>query len=269
MRIGVESNESRDNNFGFASEVVEYLESKNIEVVKLYLSEFKEYNALVANIDFVIVIGGDGTILNFIQHIQEKSVRILGINNGRLGYLTDVDVSHAYIAIDSLLSGVFEIENRLMIECTLGDTKKLALNDFYVNKSHNTKLLEINVEVNGSELEVFRGDGVIITTPTGSTAYNLSAGGAVLKPNGNMLGITPICPHMLYNRPVIIDGDDKIKLKVNLKEKQKAIAYIDGEVFCEIEKNETIEIEKSDQIVRLVKTQNKNFYNVLKDKMLK
>ncbi len=269
MRIGVESNESRDIDFGFANEVVDYLVSKNIEVTKFYLSEFKEYNELVANLDFVIVIGGDGTILNFIQHIEEKNTRILGINNGRLGYLTDVDASHAYIAIDSLLQGRFEIENRLMIECVLGHKKKLALNDFYINKSQNTKLLEINVEVNGSEMEVFRGDGVIVSTPTGSTAYNLSAGGVVLKPDGNMLGITPICPQLLYNRPVIVDGNDKIRLSVNLRENQKAVAYIDGEVFCAIEKNETINIEKSEQIVRLVKTQNKNFYNVLKDKMLK
>ncbi len=269
MRIGVESNESRDINFGFANEVVEYLENKNIEVKKLYLNDFKEYNEHVADLDFVIVIGGDGTILNFIQHIEEKSVRILGVNNGTLGYLTDVDASHAYSAIDNLLAGVFEIENRIMIECEIEGIKKFALNDFYVNKSHHTKLLAINVEVNGSELEVFKGDGVIITTPTGSTAYNLSAGGAILKPDGNMLGITPICPHMLYNRPVIVGGDDKIKLSINLRDTQRATAYIDGEVFCEIEDNKEVSIVKSEQVVRLVKTQNKNFYNVLKDKMLK
>ncbi len=268
MKIGVESNKYRDLDFAFANEVVDYLESENVEVTKLYLSDFKEYTKLCADLDFAIVIGGDGTILNFIQHIEDKNIRILGINNGNLGYLTDVDANHTYTAIDSILAGVFEIEKRIMIECQMGDVKKIALNDIYINKAQNTKLLELNVEINGSELEVFRGDGIIVTTPTGSTAYNLSAGGAILKPDGNMLGITPVCPHMLYNRPVIVDGDDKIKLSVKLREGQSAVSYLDGELFCDIKKDVEIEITKSKQFVRLVKTQNKNFYNVLKDKML-
>ncbi len=268
MKIGIESNINRDKNFSFTNKIVEYLIERHVEVVKFYLNDFDKYNDLVEDLDYVIVVGGDGTILNFIQHIEHKDIKILGINNGHLGYLADVESSQAFIAIDSLINDKFTIETRIMLECVLGNRRKLALNELYINKAHTTKMLEMNVEINGSKLEVFRGDGIIVTTPTGSTAYNLSAGGAILKPDGNMIGITPICPHMLHNRPVIVDGDDCIKLKVEISEYKQAIAYIDGEIFGEIDKDKTIKITKAKEVVRLVKTQNKNFYNVLKDKML-
>ncbi len=268
MKIGIHSNVIKDIDYELAYKISKYLQDKNFEVIKLFEIEHN-YDSDLKNIDVVIVIGGDGTILNFLQNCKDKSIKILGINSGRLGYLTDSDKSDAFTSIDNMLKGNYYIENRIMINCEHNGVVKTALNDLYINKYSTTKLVEVNVEVNGSELESFRGDGVVVSTPTGSTAYNLSAGGAILKPDGDMLAITPICPHMLYTRPVIVDGDDEIKLSVNLKDGDKAVAFIDGDIFIKLKNCDTIKITKSEQMVRLIKTTNKNFYNVLKDKMLR
>ncbi len=273
MKIGVHSNGSRDIGFKTAIEICKYLEENfkdtKIELVKLFEHSVNEIDGMSSDLDYVIIIGGDGTILNFIHKVTNKNMKILGINCGNLGYLTDVDGDNYKKAIDKLVDGNYTVEERIMLDCKLGDKSRLALNDVYINKDNNFSMIEVNVVVNCDQLESFRGDGLIISTPTGSTAYNLSAGGSILKPDGNMLAITPVCPHMLYSRPVIVDGDDIIKLSVNLKEKQKAYVNIDGEFFNEIYENQVLKVRKSEQKVYLIKTESKNFYNVLKDKMLR
>ncbi len=269
MKIGIHSNGSRDINFKTANEISEYLENKSINVVRLFEYSQEEIEIAEKNLEFVIIIGGDGTILNYVHKVTNKNLKILGINCGNLGYLTDVDGDNYKNSIDRLIVGDYTVEKRLMINCQIKDKSRLALNDVYINKDNHLNMVEVNVEVNCDQLESFRGDGLIISTPTGSTAYNLSAGGSILKPTGNMLAITPVCPHMLHARPVIVDGDDIIKLKANLKENQKAFVNVDGEFFTEIYANETLKISKSDEVVYLIKTESKNFYNVLKDKMLR
>ncbi len=273
MKIGIHSNGSRDIDFKMAKEISEYLQSKSsqkfINVVNLYNCNVGDLQKASSNLDYVIIIGGDGTILNFIHKVSNRNVKILGINCGNLGYLTDVDGDNYKSAIDKLLEDNYTIEERIMINCKIGDKSRIALNDVYINKANQCSMIEVNVSVNSAQLESFRGDGLIISTPTGSTAYNLSAGGSILKPTGNMLAITPICPHMLYSRPVIVDGDDKIKLSANLKNNEKAFINVDGEFFSDIYENEALLVEKAKEKVYLIKTESKNFYNVLKDKMLR
>ncbi len=273
MKIGIHSNGSRDVDFKTATEISEYLQSqttqKFITVVKLYEIELDDFNKVTKDLDYVIIIGGDGTILSFIHKITNKSVKILGINCGNLGYLTDVDGDNYKNAVDNLIEGNYKIEERIMVKCEFNGKSRLALNDVYINKDNKDNTINVNVEVNYDKLESFIGDGLIISTPTGSTAYNLSAGGSILKPTGNMLAITPVCPHMLYSRPVIVDGDDVIKLSANLKVNQKAFINVDGQFFSEIHENEILKVSKADEKVYLIKTEGKNFYNVLKDKMLK
>ncbi len=273
MKIGIYSNGSRDIDFKTAIEISEYLKNKKsdkpINIVRLFEYNSEELEEISKDLDYVIIIGGDGTILNFVHKVTNRSMKILGINCGNLGYLTDVDGDNYRSAIDKLLVGNYLVEERIMITCKINDKSRLALNDVYINKDNKLSMIEVNVEVNCDQLERFRGDGLIISTPTGSTAYNLSAGGAILKPTGNMLAITPVCSHMLYSRPVIVDGNDVIKLSVNLKHNQKAFVNVDGEFFTEINEYETLKVEKAEQKVYLIKTESKNFYNVLKDKMLK
>ncbi len=273
MKIGIHSNGSRDIGFKTATKISEYLQSKStakfITVLNMYEYSEVELKKMSTSLDYVIIIGGDGTILNYIHKVTNKSTKILGINCGNLGYLTAVDGDNYKSAIDKLIVGDYEVEERIMVKCQIGNKSRLALNDVYINKDNQFSLIEVKVVINSDELESFRGDGLIISTPTGSTAYNLSAGGSILKPNGNMLAITPVCPHMLYSRPVIVDGDDVIKLSANLKENQKAFINVDGEFFSEIYENETLTVEKAKEKVYLIKTESKNFYNVLKDKMLR
>ncbi len=273
MKIGIHSNGSRDSGFKVANEICEYLKSKTAEkfitIVKLYEYDVDEFTKAAKDLDYVVIIGGDGTILSFIHRVTNKSVKILGINCGNLGYLTDVDGDNYKSAIDNVIAGNFTIEERIMIRCEINGKSRLALNDVYINKDYHVNIIDVNVEVNCDKLESFKGDGLIISTPTGSTAYNLSAGGSILKPTGNMLAITPVCPHMLYSRPVIVDGDDVIKLSANLKEDQRAFISVDGQHFSDILVNETLKVTKAEEKVYLIKTEKKNFYNVLKDKMLK
>ncbi len=268
MKVGIHSNGDRDLNFEHAEKVADYLVKNGIDVIKLYLQSFEEYDELLTDSDFAIVIGGDGTILKFIQHCKNKSLKLLGINCGNLGYLTDIEKSETFNAIDKVLSKSYEIEERMMLLCECNGREIQALNEIYINKQNKSQMAKVHVGVNGSRLESFRGDGVIVATPTGSTAYNLSAGGPVLKPDGSMIAITPVCPHMLYARPIVVDGDDKISLSTDLG-KESAVAYVDGEVFMELKDGDIVNIKKSSQKVNLIKTQNKNFYNVLKDKMLR
>lgn len=267
MNICIHSNINRDIDFRLARKISNYLEKKDVNVIKLFEDKNLKEN-INKDIDFAIVIGGDGTILNFVQNYYRSNIKILGINTGTLGYLTDTDSEDALDSIENILNNDYTIDSRIMLKCKYKDKERIAFNDLYINKVSNTKMVEVNVDVNKTTLENFRGDGVIISTPTGSTAYNLSAGGPILKPNGNMLAITPVCPHMLYARPIIVDSDDNIDLSVNIDERQKAMIYVDGTPFSYIIRGETVSITKSENTVRLIKTKDKNFYNILKDKML-
>lgn len=269
MKICIHSNINRDDSFQLAWKIVNYLEEKNenIDVIKLF-NDSNLKKTIDKTVDFAIVIGGDGTILNFVQNYYSFNLKILGINTGSLGYLTDSDPSEAFEAIDKMLDNKYTLDTRIMLKCKYGNKKRIAFNDVSINKVKNTKMIKVTVDVNETELEKFRGDGIVISTPTGSTAYNLSAGGPILKPNGKMLSITPVCPHMLYARPIIVDADDRINLSVTIDDRQKAMVYVDGIPFSYVVKDEIIEIKKAKHSVDLVKTKDTNFYNILKDKML-
>lgn len=222
--------------------------------------------------DFVVVLGGDGTILRVARRACKYSTPILGINFGTLGYLADVEKDDAKTAIEKVLNGNYKIEKRMMLEaciekgCVCHDTQ-LALNEVCVSNTNFSRMIALSVEVNDEYINTFRADGIIVSTPTGSTAYNLSAGGPILNTNTELMTITHICPHALYARPIVVSGDDVIKIKV-AGDYSNTQATFDGQNGDRVKSGDTVVIKKSKYHTDIIKTTNLSFFDILRRKMV-
>ncbi len=222
--------------------------------------------------DFLVVLGGDGTILRVARKACKCKKPILGINFGTLGYLADVEKDDAKVAIEKVLAGDFKIEKRMMLEahiergCVSHDTQ-LALNEVCVSNTNFSRMISLSVEVNGEYINTFRADGVIVSTPTGSTAYNLSAGGPILNTNTELMTITHICPHALYARPIVVSGNDEVRIKV-IGDYSNTQATFDGQNGDMIKSGDTIVIKKSKYYTDIIKTTNMSFFDILRRKMV-
>lgn len=224
------------------------------------------------SVDFVVVIGGDGTILRVARSAAIFDTPILGINFGTLGYLADVEKINAIDAIEKVLNGDFTIENRMMLEpyvergCVSHEIN-LALNEVCITNSVCSRMIKLSVEVNGEYFDTFRADGIIVSTPTGSTAYNLSAGGPILSPHTELMTITHICPHTLYARPFVIDGNDVVRIRVQSNYNNVQMSC-DGQSTVQMKNDDVIIVKKSRYVTRIIKTTNMNFYDILRRKMV-
>ena len=218
-KIGILPNTKRDINLEYTNGLVNWLNSKNCAV---FVSEGHAQlkNAIVAPIeticnecDFVIFLGGDGTILQKIATCAKYNVPLIGINLGSVGYLADVDKQHGIEAIEKVLNKNFEIDKRMLIRSMIDDVNYPALNDICVIKKDQTKLLNLKLYINDEYIDTYRGDGIIVSTPTGSTAYNMAAGGPIIKPDANAIVVTPIAPYKIYSRPLVLSGNDTIGIQ--------------------------------------------------------
>jgi len=218
--------------------------------------------------DATIVLGGDGTMLAAARQVAKFGTPLLGINLGNVGYLTDVEGVQAEDAVKRLLSGDYRVERRMMLEAKISssDATLLALNDITVHRGQNPRLVHCHIDLNGEYMDDFRADGVVIATPTGSTAYSLSAGGPLLKPDAQMIAITPICPHSLSGRPAVVSHEDVITIKLE-NSPDLMIAY-DGEYILK-SKQEFIEItvQASKHTANIIRTCNLSFYEIFRKKM--
>ncbi len=273
MKIGITVNTIKDKDFTFTKEVCKYLKGKaDILIeddIKINDLEKRTLTELFEICDFIFIIGGDGTILNKIKHTSSFKAKIYGINIGNLGYLTDVDRHDYKDGIDDILKGNFTKEKRMMLSCVVGNESYIALNDVCIAKGLVTNMIEIHIEINDSYVDTMRGDGLIIATPTGSTAYNLSVGGPILKSDGNMICVTPISPHAIFARPFVISGDDNITIKTEATHKDEILLNLDGKNIMTLDDEQKVKIRRSKECVYIVKTNEKNFYRVLRDKIQK
>jgi len=217
---------------------------------------------------FVIVLGGDGTMLQAAHYAAVLDVPMLGINLGNLGFLTDADKFHGITALEKVLAGNFSREKRIMLEAEFGAgeiipiEKRLALNEFYIGEMG--RLTDCSVYVNEQFTATIRADGIIVSTPTGSTAYNLSAGGPILMPDGQMIAITPVCPHSLSARPWVIGADDTVRIVA----KKTAHVIVDGETAGRIPAGESVLIKIAPFAATILRTAQPNFYATLRKKKL-
>lgn len=225
--------------------------------------------------DCVIVLGGDGTIIRAATDLYTKEIPLLGINLGTLGFLAEIERQDIIAALDSLLEEDIQIQKRMMLQGKIIREEQAmyedyALNDIVIGRSGFSRIISISVYVNDVLVDTYHGDGVIIATPTGSTGYNLSAGGPVVSPSANVIMITPICPHTMSQRSVLVSSDDEITVLVNKSkktQKEEAIATFDGRMGMELKAGDKIQIKKAEKVTKLIKINQKNFYEILRSKL--
>jgi NAD+ kinase len=218
--------------------------------------------------DILISLGGDGTILRMARLVSDYGTPILGINLGKLGFLAEVSVEELDDCLDEILKGNYKIEDRMMLQARIGKSKQpmYALNDIVLDQTNSSRMFSIETFVNDEFLSKYTGDGIIIATPTGSTAYALSNGGPIVTPANSSILISPICPHTLTARTVVVPGDSVITLKVKTAA-GKIHLTSDGQTQKYLKPPVEILIERSPMTTKLVKRKNTNYYDVLRRKL--
>jgi NAD+ kinase len=230
--------------------------------------------ALVARVGLVLVLGGDGTLLSMADCIAHSGRRIpiLGVNFGSLGFLTEVTLPELYPALEASLAGRARIEERLMLRATTirpsaSAQMEIAVNDVVINKAARSRLIDLSVFVGDEFVMHVRADGLIIATPTGSTAYNLSAGGPVVEPSVDALVLTPIAPHTLSNRPIVIPASATVRVKPLMGERDEAFVTFDGQAGFELQSGDEISVSRADEPMRLIRPATRSYFEVLREKL--
>jgi NAD+ kinase len=226
---------------------------------------------IAANVDLILVLGGDGTMIATARMLGDREVPVMGVNYGGLGYLAEFRIGELYSGLESILSGNFRVDKRVMLDVELRRqdailTRNSVLNDVVINKSALARIIEIEAYLNHHFINSFRADGLIISTPTGSTAYNLSAGGPVVFPSMNAVLITPICPFTLSNRPIVVPDDATIELLLKTHQEEVTLT-LDGQVGFALNVEDRVVIRKSNVTFNLVQPSNRNYFDVLRDKL--
>lgn len=262
---------------GVASELITWLEARGlISLVEPHLARHlgcKGINSadIPDQADLVVVLGGDGTLISGARLVGDRQVPILGVNLGSLGFLTEITLDELYPALESCLKGDFRISERMMLRATVvrGGTdveEHKVLNDVVINKGALARIADLETTVNGAYLTTFKADGLIISTPTGSTGYSLSADGPIVHPELDCLIITPICPHTLTNRPIVVAGDALVSVELK-SVNEDVLLTLDGQVGVELMHGDTILIRKAKQRTRLIKSSSKDYFEVLRTKL--
>jgi NAD+ kinase len=285
-RIGLISNNKTRKALRIAKELYDYLSARKIEVallkdetmpVKFDLPSLspKEFES---TIECLISLGGDGTFLRAARYCFKRGIPLMGINVGNLGFLAEVNLGDFRNAIDKLLAGNYKIEERMLIELELyrdgkilkdKDSEFIALNEFTINRNLMSKIIDLEILINDFKLINFRADGLIIATPTGSTAYSLSAGGPIVEPNNQVIILTPLCAHNLFTRSMVLNTENKIEIQIKTKNDNDCLS-IDGiKQKINIKSGDILKVKKSKLKLNLV-TFNKNaFFKNFKEKLLK
>lgn len=261
-----------------ACELSEWLEKRGIALIgkpheeaevslieQVGAEEFRE------KADLIVVLGGDGTMISAARLIGSREVAVLGVNYGSLGYLTEFRIEEMFSALEQILSGNYELDRRVMLEIEHRRGTELlgtgrVLNDVVINKAVLARIIEIQVELNGDFVNDFRADGLIVSTPTGSTAYSLSAGGPIVYPSMDAVVITPICPFTLTNRPIVIPDSAEINLCLK-NESDGVVLTLDGQIGYPMHIGDTVLIRKSPTAFNLVQPPNRNYFDVLRNKL--
>lgn len=271
MIVALFPNEEKKDSFKIASEVTAFFKKKGIEVVaeaekapKIGAKPISSFEN--KKIDFLIAIGGDGTLLSLSQKYCKSSSPIVGINLGQLGFMADIPKNEIYPCLEELLAGKYRIENRIMIEGIASNNQKiLASNDISIHRGDNPRLIELEVEIDGSYVNTFLADGIIISTPNGSTAYSLAAGGPIIDPKMEAVVITPICPHTISNRPIVLS--DSVAIKIKYLSPGVCKVGADGLSFLDLKQREDIVITKGEYNFKLVKLERHNYFAILRAKL--
>ena len=272
MIIALFPNERKQHSFELAAHIREFLVDQGVRVV----AEDEKAAQIGAeplssvepkDIKFLIAMGGDGTILRISNRFSHIEAPILGINLGHLGFMADVPIADIYPSLSDLLEGSYSIDRRLILEGHNGHNKTLyAVNDLVIHRGQNYSLIELALIVDGVYVNTFVADGIVIATPNGSTAYSLAAGGPILSPTLDALVITPICPHTISNRPIVLTSERQIEIQY-LSDYDPVEIRADGLDSISISTNETFTIKRSERKFNLVNLHRHEYFSTLRTKL--
>jgi len=230
--------------------------------------------SLVTEVGLVLVLGGDGTLLGMADAVGRAGVNvpILGVNFGSLGFLTEVTLPELHPALEAALAGKAHIEERLTLHATItragaAPTTDIAVNDVVINKGARSRLIDLSITVGDGLVTTVRADGLIIATPTGSTAYNLAAGGPIVQPNVDALVLTPIAPHTLTNRPIVIPASSSVRVKPMMGERDEVFVTFDGQEGSELRAGDQISVRRAPAPMRLIRPATRSYFEVLREKL--
>lgn len=278
-------NTTKDKDLEFAYKVIDWLQGQNVDVYvdtmlhdEYELSEnYLKNDHELDTIDFAIVMGGDGTIIHSARRMAQHGLPILGINLGSLGFLAEIEQHEWMDSLSLVLEGKYVIQDRMMLEAKTynneegtSSNRSFALNDVVISRMALSRMVGFSLFVNDEFVGYYSSDGVIISTPTGSTAYNLSAGGPILAPNGETIVVTPICPHSLTARSIVISSDDVVRITFEHNRRlweNDLMLTVDGQEGHKLNIDSEIIIKKSDLKTKLLKLDGNNFYKILRHKL--
>lgn len=264
---------------GVASELVTWLEERKCRpLVDTHLARHVGYarglteKQIRDRAELVVVLGGDGTLISVARLFSSRQVPIVGVNLGSLGFLTEITVEQMYPVLEQCLAGSHRITERMMLDVTVtrGDqeiSRCQVLNDAVINKGALARIIELEARVNDDFLTTFKADGLIISTPTGSTGYSLSAGGPIVQPLMKCVLITPICPHTLTNRPIVLSYQSVIRITVKSSFDEMVYLTLDGQVGVELQEGDCIEIKRAETTTALVTSPEKDYFAILRAKL--
>jgi NAD+ kinase len=274
MKIGVVSRLDVEESVQLTEEIVDFLLSRNIETLldKSVVEHLNKYQNISCPLeemdaDIIIAVGGDGTILRTQSFISSKQIPLFGINMGTVGFLTEIDPELVFKSIEQVLAGKYFVEKRTQLQIKHGQKLHSALNEVVIMTRKPAKMLHIEISVDEEVVEELRADGLIVATPSGSTAYSMSAGGPIVDPQVEAFVIVPICPFKLGSRPIVVPDNSQIKVKL-LREGKKAMAVIDGQSEEEINYMDEIIFIKSENYACFVRL-TKDFYRKVREKLTK
>ncbi|WMJ87656.1 NAD(+)/NADH kinase [Anaerocolumna sp. MB42-C2] len=276
------TNRDKDTDLEITTKIVDYMRKNKKECILLegqnpvnYQNRFTDASAIPKDTECAIVLGGDGTIIQAANDLAGKGIPILGINLGTLGFLAEIEKHNLYEALDVLYSDQFSLESRMMLKGNVYSKKVrvyggIVLNDIVITRSGFSRIISVSIFVNDELVGRYRGDGVIVSTPTGSTGYNLSSGGPIVKPDARTIIITPICPHTLNSRSIVVSSEDSVKIKIDESKKtqeEEAIATFDGRMAILLQAEDIIEVGKAKEETKLVKINHTSFFDILRTKI--
>jgi NAD+ kinase len=279
-KIGIFCKQKPNIDAKIVSELTQWLESRNhtvylephtADLIGKKPAASKE--EVASNSDLIIVLGGDGTLLNVASIAHPHEVPILGVNLGSLGFLTETTMEDLYPTLEQVLNGKCKIENRMLLNAqVLRDGKRIqdfnVLNDIVINNGALARIVNLEVFVDDQYMTSYRADGLIIASPTGSTAHSLSAGGPIIHPSMRALVLSPICPFALTNRPIVIPDSATIKVKLTTRNEDEDVRVtLDGQTGYAMKSGDILEAKKADIPVKLVQTRGKNYYQLLRKKL--
>lgn len=278
-KFGIVSNKHNDIDNKYANILIDLLKKAGGEIVfyKIITStslDEKIINelSLLDNCECLISLGGDGTFLRAAREVYKYSIPLLGINLGSLGFLTEVEKDSISEAVDCLINDNYHIEQRIMFDVDVIRDGKIifsdrALNDVVVARGALSRILHLETYISGQYVDTFPGDGIIVSTPTGSTAYSLSAGGPIVEPDTDLIIVTPICSHILYSRSFVTKGDREVGINITNNYTHKCMVTADGQQGCEVSGGDKIKVRMSKYQVKIITIKKRDFFNVLRQKI--